>query len=113
MLEEKVTSKIPKKIKFGIKFKDGYKIEAEAQSGNQLCPVSVYHETDEHYSSYYIWDGEVHNYIYGQLMTLVEAIIENPTRQKAVKSLVKKELSKLEDMLEERAKYSCLTEPLQ
>ena len=88
------------KVKFGIKFKDGYKVEVDAEYGNWLIPVAVFQETDEQRSSYCIWEGDAHNHLYGKLMTLVEAIIEEPTRREAIKNLVAKELSEFENWLQ-------------
>lgn len=42
---------------------------------------------------YPIFDGHAHNNLYGRLMTLVEAIIEDKDRQKSVKDIVARELS--------------------
>ena len=92
-------SSMPDKVKFGIKFRDGYKVEVDTEIGHQLWPVSVYQGTDDTFSSYYIWDGDAHNQLFGQLMTLIEAVIEEPNRQKAIKSLIRKELHQFEDYL--------------
>lgn len=42
---------------------------------------------------YPIFDGHAHNNLYGRLMTLVEAVIEDKGRQKAVKDIIARELS--------------------
>ena len=92
-----------KKVKFGIKFRGGYKVEVEADGDQQLWPVSLYQEEDTLSTTYHVWDGEVHGQLYGQLMNLVEAIIEDTKRQEAVKTLIRKELKALEAFLERRA----------
>lgn len=46
-----------------------------------------------------VFDSSAHNNLYGRLMTLVEAIIEDKDRQKAVKDLLRKELGSFSDDL--------------
>lgn len=89
--------------KFGIKFKDGYKVEMDVDNNHQLWPVSVYVESDNWGNQYFIWDGESHNQLYGQMMTLLEAVIENPERLKAVKTLMKREINRFEEYITQKA----------
>jgi hypothetical protein len=64
------------------------------------CPVAVFlkntiEESDDMHEAfcYPVFDGHAHNNLYGRLMTLVEAIIEDKGRQKAVKDIVSREIS--------------------
>ena len=56
---------------------------------------NVIDESDRLESSmcYPIFDGHAHNNLYGRLMTLIEAVIEDKDRQRAVKDIVSKEIA--------------------
>lgn len=92
-----------KKIKFGIKFRGGYKVEVDVDPEQQLDPVCIYVDKDDKWSRYIIWSGEDYGQLYGQMMTLLEAVVSNPAQLEAVKSLLKRELSHFDEVLKAKA----------
>jgi hypothetical protein len=66
---------------------------------NGAWPITVFHDSNptsdtlKEMFCYPIFDGSAHNNLYGRLMTIVEAVIEDKDRQKAVKDIVARELS--------------------
>lgn len=84
---------LPKEVKFFLVFKDGSREEIVVSANRQVWPIALFQDTIERYSCYPLFDGNVHNNLYGRMMTLLEAVIENPIRLKAVKDLMSKELN--------------------
>jgi len=67
-------------------------------------PIAIFHEDKmEEMYCYPIFDGHAHNSLYGRLMTIIEAVIEDKDRQKAVKDVVAKELRNFGDELKRSA----------
>jgi len=67
-------------------------------------PIAIFHgDKLDRMHCYPIFDGHAHNNLYGRLMTIIEAIIEDEKRQKAVKDIVSKELRSFGDALKESA----------
>jgi len=79
----------------------GKKFEVEM---NGAYPIAIFHEDKirEMYC-YPIFDGHAHNNLYGRLMTIIEAVIEDKDRQKAVKDIISKELGSFSQELKRSA----------
>ena len=81
------------KQKMAIVTKYGEKLEVESKNGNWPIAVILPEEKDSPVKYCYpIFDGYAHRNLYGRLMTIIEAVIEDKDRQKAVKDIVSKEI---------------------